>query len=185
MPETLLIQFAETTEHADQVGGDIMSSLGVDWQMLAFQMISFALVVFLFGKYIFPTFMRIIDERQTKIDESLDAAREAETHAATAQDRIDKQLAKARLEARDIVTTAKDEASAMMAKADEKAKQNAQHVLEQAHDEISKEVIAAKKALHNETLELVAAATARVVGQTHSKDIDRAVISEALKEADK
>lgn len=184
MPETLLIQFAEATEHAE-AGGDIMSSLGIDWQMLLFQIIGFSLVVFLLGKFVFPTFMRMIDEREEKIEEGLRAAREAEDHASTAQAQIDKQLANARREARDIVATAKDEATAMLAKADEKAKHSAQRVLEQAHDEIGKEVIAAKKALHNETLELVVAATERVIGRTHGESADRAVISGALKEADK
>lgn len=182
MPETLLIQFAEATESAE-AGGDIMSSLGIDWQMLIFQIVGFALVVFLLGKYVFPTFMRMIDEREQKIEDGLKAAQESEERAAGAEEKIEKQLAKARREARSIVATAKDEAEAMMAKADEKAKQNAQHVLDRAHDEIDKEIIAAKKALQNETLELVAAATERVVGKTYDASADRAVISDALKEA--
>ncbi len=188
MLETLLTHVAsaaEATGETTEASGDIMSSLGIDWQMLAFQIIGFALIVFLLGKFVFPILLRSIDERNAKIEEGLKAAREAEDNATKAQSKIDDQLAEARREAKEIVATAKDEATAMLSKADEKAKQNAKHVLDQAHDEISKEVIAAKKALHNETLELVASATERVIGKTHSAKADKAVIAEALKGADK
>lgn len=182
MPGTIFNHLAEATASAE-ASGDIMSSLGIDWQMLIFQIIGFSIVVFLLGKFVFPTFMRMIDEREQKIEEGLRAAQESEERAAGAEEKIEKQLAKARHEARDIVATAKDEAEAMMAKADAKAKQNAQYLLERAHDELDKEIIAAKKALHNETLELVAAAAGRVVGKTYDAAADKSVIFDALKEA--
>ena len=48
---------------------------------------------------------------------------------------------------------------------------------------LEKDVAAAKRELHNETLELVAMATGKVVGKTHTADADQALIKEALKEA--
>ncbi len=183
MPNMILTQFAEAEAAAQSE--NVFGALGIDWQMLLFQIIGFVILVWLMGKYVYPILMKQVDERQTKIDESLKAAREAEKHAAKAEERIDKQLAEARKEAKDIVATAKDEATIMLSKAEEKAKSNAQHVLEQARDEIDKDVVAAKKALHNETIDLVALATERVIGKTHTKTADKAVISSALKEADK
>ena len=50
-----------------------------------------------------------------------------------------------------------------------------------AKDDIAKEVVAAKEALHNETIELVALATEKVVGKTMTKSIDDEVIRSALK----
>ena len=52
-----------------------------------------------------------------------------------------------------------------------------------AQSEIAKEVIAAKKALHNETVELVARATEKVVGKTVDAKLDNVVIEESLKES--
>lgn len=177
---TTLTTFA-STESAEET--DILTSLGIDWTLLVMQAIAFLILVWALGKFVYPVFMRIIDERQAKIDESLQAAREAENNASSAQEAIDKQLSTARKEAKEIVATAKDEASAMLTKADEKSKAHADHMLAAAHDEISKEVLAAKKTLHNETLELVAQATEKVIGKVHTAKVDKAVISDALKGA--
>ena len=177
---TTLTTFA-STESAEKT--DILTSLGIDWTLLVMQAIAFLILVWALGKFVYPIFMRIIDERQSKIDESLEAARAAEDNANSAQAEIDKKLAQARKEAKEIVATAKDEATAMVAKANEKSKVQADHMLASAHDEIAKEVLAAKKTLHNETLELVAAATEKVIGKVHSAKADKAVIADALKEA--
>ncbi len=177
----MLTTFAAAESHAEKA--DILTSLGIDWTLLAMQAIAFLILVWALGKWVYPVFMRIIDERQTKIDESLEAARVAETHANSAQAEIDKKLAEARKEAKDIVATAKDEATAMVAKANEKSKATAEHMLASAQGEIAKEVLAAKKTLHNETLELVAQATEKVIGKVHSAKADKAVIASALKEA--
>lgn len=178
-----LTTFAATSAESHEESSDILTSLGIDWTLLVLQAVAFLILVWVLGKFVYPVFMRIIDERQAKIDESLEAAREAESNASSAQEAIDKQLATARKEAKEIVATAKDEANAMIAKADEKSKARADHMLAAAHDEISKEVLAAKKTLHNETLELVASATEKVIGKVHTTKVDKAIITDALKEA--
>lgn len=172
------------SDAATEEGGGIFSSLGIDLQMLLFQLAGFVLVVWLMAKYVYPVLLRVIDEREAKIEEGLSAAREAEDSASKAQESVDKQLAKARKEAREIVNTAKDEASDMLTRADEKAKMNSERVIEQAREEIQKETLAAKKALHNETIELVALATEKVTGNKVDAKSDAELISKALKEAD-
>lgn len=179
---TYVTHFAQTAESADT---GIIAGLGIDWTLLALQLIAFLVLVALLGKFVYPVFMRIIDEREEKIQGSIQAAEEAKQQADDAESRIEKQLSTARKEARDIVATAKDEATALLQKADEKSKANAEHMLTTARDEIEKETIAARKTLHNETIELVAQATQKVVANTHSEKADASVITAALKEAQK
>lgn len=157
--------------------------LGIDWTLLVLQALAFLVLVVVLGKFVYPVFMRIIDDREGRIEESLKAAREAADHANSVQDEIDKKLATARREARDIVATAKDEANNMLAKADEKSKANADHLIEVARDEIAKETTAAKRALHNETIELVALATEKVIAGSINVKTDKTVIKKALEEA--
>ncbi len=168
---------------AEATDKGFFEQLGIDWTLLILQALAFLVLVLVLGKFVYPVFMRIIDEREGRIEESLKAAREAADHASSVQDEIDKKLATARKEARDIVATAKDEANSMIAKADEKAKANADHLLEAARDEIAKETNAAKKALHNETIELVALATEKVIAGSVDAKTDKAVIKRALEEA--
>ena len=159
---------------------DILTGLGIKWELVIFQIIAFLLLVFVLAKWIFPIFFRIIDKRQEAIEASNKAAVEASKSAEKAQAEIDKLLKQARTQAKEIVTTAKDEATAMVSDAEAKGKANAEHIVAEAQESIAKEVVAAKKALHNETIDLVAAATKKVVGQAVDAKVDSKVIKTAL-----
>lgn len=163
-------------------GGDIFTSLGIDWTLLAVQIVAFLILVALLGKYVYPIFTRVIDERQEKIEASTKAAEAAQEHAETAQAEVEKLLATARKEAKDIVATAKAEAAAAIEAADAKASQKAKKIVESAHEQIEKDVLAAKKALHNETIELVALATEKVLKQKVDGKADQSLITAAVKD---
>jgi len=172
-----LTQFAETA-----AGGNIFTTLGIDWQLLIFQIVAFLILVWALGKWVYPWLMKSVDECKDAIDASAKAAEEAEKKAEEAQKEVQKLLAEARTEAKDIVATAKDEAAAQVADAEAKAKTRAEKIVKDAHDQLEKDVIAARKALHNDAIELVALATEKVVGKTVSKDIDKKIIASSVKE---
>ena len=160
-----------------------IAALGIDWTLLIFQIVAFCLLMFILGKWIYPVFIRIIDKRQALIEDSTRAAIEAEKNAEKTQGEIDKLLHEARTEARNIVATAKEEATAMVTDAETKSKAQAEHIVANAQDSIAKEVLAAKKALHNETIDLVAEATRKVVGKTVDATLDKSVIKSAVEES--
>ncbi|MGB4966994.1 MAG: F0F1 ATP synthase subunit B [Candidatus Saccharimonadales bacterium] len=176
----LFTQFA--SEAAAKEATSPIDALGIDVKLLVFQIIAFTILVVLLSKFVFPVLMKAVDDRQKAIDESLHAAHAAEKNAAAAEAKIDEMLKTARGEASDIVTTAKDEATAMVAKAEEKSRSQAEHIVAEARESIGKEVVAAKKALHNETIELVAQATEKVVGKTVDAKVDKTLIGDTLKE---
>ncbi|HET8884169.1 MAG TPA: F0F1 ATP synthase subunit B [Candidatus Saccharimonadales bacterium] len=175
----ILTQFGATEE----ASGNVLDALGIDISMLIFQTIAFLILVWLLGKYVYPIFIKVVDERQAKIEESTVAAAEAEKKAHDAKVAIDKLMKEARKEAGEIVLTAKEEATAAIEAAEAKSKVRAERIVEDAHAQIDKDIVAAKKALHNETLELVALATEKVVGKTVTAKVDDAVISAAVKGA--
>ncbi len=162
--------------------GDIMSALGIDWTLLAIQLVAFLVLVWILSKYVYPVFVRIIDERQEKIEASVKAAQAAEEKAESAQEDVAALLKEARKEAKDIVATAKEEATAMVATSSDKAKARAEKIVADAHDQIEKDIIAARKTLHNDTIELVAMATEKIVGTVVTDKVDEKVIASALKE---
>ncbi len=174
----ILIQFASSEAAAEKA--DLFSSIGIEWELLILQTIAFLVLLWFLKKFVYPPLVAMLDKRQEQIEESTRAAVEASKRAAESQAKVDKLLAQARTEARDIVATAKSEAGAMLADSEAKSKQQAENIVAQAQDSIAKEVIAAKKALHNETIELVALATAKVVGKTVDAKVDSGVIQAAL-----
>lgn len=174
-----LYQFAASSHEA---GGDIFSSLGINGQMLLFQAVAFVILIVLLSKYVYPILIRAVDERQKNIEAGQRAAAEAEEKAARAQEEIAQMLKEARAEAKDIVATAKDEAAAMIADSEKKAKARAEKIVRDAHEQIEKDVIAARKALHNDTIELVALATEKIVNKSFADSVDKKVIATAVKE---
>lgn len=174
-----LTQFAETGANK----GGILEALGIDWKMLIFQIIAFIILVWFCGKYIYPIFMKTIDARQDAIEAGTKAALASEKKAQEAKAEITALLKQARADASDIVVTAKEEAAAALAAAEAKSKTQAERIVAEAHDRLEKDIVAAKKSLHNETLELVALATEKVVGKTVTAKVDHELVASAVKEA--
>ncbi|HWT40654.1 MAG TPA: F0F1 ATP synthase subunit B [Dongiaceae bacterium] len=172
--------FAEAT--APQTKGDIFTALGIDWRLLILQIVAFLILVWLLGKFVYPYLMKSVDQRKADIETAAKAAKQAQENAAETQEETAKLLAEARQEASDIITTAKLEATEMVSTSEKKAKDVAEKIVADAHSQLEKDVAAAKRDLHNETLDLVALATAKVVGETLDKKVDKTLISDAVKE---
>lgn len=161
---------------------DILSSLGIDWTLLVLQLVAFLVLVWLLGKFVYPVFLKIIDERQAQLDAGTKAAAAAEKKAAAAEADVEKLMKKARADAQDIVATARDEAIQTRETAEKTAKSRAERIVADAQDQIQKDVIAAKKALRQETIDLVADATEKVVGKTVSPSVDKKLIQQVVEE---
>ena len=168
---------AEAEQHTD-----LFTSIGIDWRLLIIQTVAFLVLLWVLKKWVYPPLIAMLDKRDKAVADAAEAANEAQKMAAESHDQTEQLLKQARAEAADIVSTAKDEANDMLARADSKSKAHADAILEAAKDDIAKEVTAAKKALHNETIELVAAATEKVASQKVTAGADEALIEQALGE---
>lgn len=73
----------------------------------------------------------------------------------------------------------------MLAKTEEKSKVQAERIVAAAHESIEKDVIAAKKALHNETIELEPLKPRKKsVGKTVNAGVDKQLITQSIKEVE-
>ena len=174
---TFLRQFAAETAEAGLFG-----VLGIDWRLLVLQIIAFLILVFLLGKFVYPWLMKSVDERQENIEAAAKAATEAQKAAADSQEKTAALLSKARKEAAEIVSTAKLESADMLTTSEAKAKKSAERIVAEAHVQIEKDITAARTTLFNDTVEMVALATEKIVGAELSQSIDTKRIEKALKE---
>jgi F-type H+-transporting ATPase subunit b len=175
----LLYQFAST----EPASGGIFEALGIDWQLLILQIVAFLILVLLLRKFVYPWLMKSVDERRDNIEAAGKAATAAQAAAVDAEARVAKLLKQARVEAADIVATAKLESAAALTASEDKAKKRADQIVSDAKSDIDKQVLAAKTALHNEAIELVIAATEKVVGKTVTASIDASLIADSVKAA--
>lgn len=180
----ILGQLASTSEAVAEEKG-IFSSIGIDWTLLIIQTLAFLVLLWFLAKFVYPPLTKMLDKREEEIERSSRAAIEAEKNAAKSQAAVEKLLSQARKDANEILATAKEESLNMTDAADKKSKERAERIVADARGQIEKEVIAAKKALYNETLELVAAATEKVTGQAVIETVDKKIIASSLEEASK
>ena len=172
-----LVTVASTSEQ----GGDLFSSLGINWTLLGLQTVAFLILLFILKKFVYPPLVAMLDKRDDAVRASADAAMEAEKHAAEAEARTAELLDEAKQEAAEIVSTAKEEAAKSVEDATKKAEAKADAMLASARDELNKEVASAKKALATETIGLVAEASGKILGDKVDAKKDAEIIAKALK----
>lgn len=159
---------------------DIMTTLGIDWKLLLLQIGAFLVLVLVLGKFVYPWLMKQVDERQENIEAAAKAATKAQAAAAESQEETANLLAEARKEASDIIATAKLEASELRSSTEKKAKDTAEKIVADAQAQLQKDIDSAKRDLHNQTLELIALATEKVVAGTLTQQADKKLIEKSL-----
>lgn len=181
----VLPQLQIVTRFASEAAGQssALDTLGIDFKQMIFQMIAFGILIFVLSKWVFPVFIKAIDERQERIERSLEAAKIAEEKSVNAQAEIDKLIEEARKESADIIAVAHKEASAMVEDAESKAQRKAEHIVSEAKAQLDTEILKAKTELAKEAKLLVANATEKIIGEKLTSATDEKLIDKALREA--
>jgi len=176
---TFLNQFAH--EATEEVQADLFTALGIDWRLLILQIIAFLILVYVLGRFVYPWLMKSVDERQANIEAGAKAAAKAQEAAEENKEQVAALLDEARKQAAEILGTAKLESSEMLSASEKKAQTTAERIVANAHDQLGKDVENARKVLYNDTLELVALATEKVVTKKLDKRADSDLIADAVK----
>jgi len=173
-----LTQFAAT-----EPGG--LGALGLNVQSFLFQLITFVLVLLLLRKFVYGRLVDTLEARRQAVETSLDQAKQTALELETARHKVHDLIKEARVEADDIVATSHKEAAAVIDAAHEKAAKQTAALIADAHTQLQGEVQKARTALKRDTVELVALATERIVGEKVDARKDAALIERALEGAKK
>jgi F-type H+-transporting ATPase subunit b len=177
----LITTFAEAASHAAQEPQGI-AALGIDpWALLA-QGITFLLLVFLLKKFAFTKIVEILEERRKAVDESLDKAEALSKKNEDAEKRVNTLLHDARKEAEDIINKSHEEAGSIVQEAEDTAGTKAEKIIADGKLQIQNEVVKARLALKEETLDLVSRATSVVLDEAVDAKKHEALVKKALSE---
>lgn len=174
-----MMQFIQTFGATEVASGaaekGFFEVLGIDWRLLGLQLVAFAILVWVLGKFVYPPLVRAIDNREKAIEASVKAAEQAEAKAEATQKEINDLFEKARTDAAEIVEIAHKEAANAVKDAEDKAKTRADQIIADARVQLDADVLKARKALKTEAVELVVAATEKVIGEKidAARDADR------------
>lgn len=131
-----------------------MSLFTPDAGLLFWMLISFGIVFFVLAKFGFPAITRMVDDRKRFIDESLNAAREANEKLEGIKAESEALLAQAREEQRLILKEAADTRERMIEESRQQARVEGQRILEETRLQIQHEKEQAIREIRRQTAEL-------------------------------
>ena len=141
-----------------------------DIGLLFWMTIIFGLVLFVLAKFGFPLITGMVDKRNKRINDSLEAARTAEEAIAHLKEEQERIIAETRAEQNKLMQEAAAERDRMITQAQDQARAEAQKILDEAKVRIGQEKEEAMKELRNEVAKMSIAIAEKVVRKDLSSD---------------
>lgn len=151
-----------------------------DSGLLFWMTIIFAIVFFILAKFGFPIITSMVEKRNKRIADSLEAARIAEEALSGLKQEQEKILAQTRTEQARILKEAADERDIMISKAQEDARAEARKILDDARRQIKDEKDAALKEIRNEMADMSLAIAEKVLRKELSTDEEQRKYADRL-----
>ena len=141
-----------------------------DSGLLFWMTIIFAIVFFILAKFGFPIITGMVEKRNKRIDDALEAARTAEEALARLSQEQERLLAEAKAEQSRILQEASQQRDSMIAKAQEEARTEAVEILDEAKVRIQEEKEAALRDVRREVATISLAIAEKVIRKELSDD---------------
>lgn len=144
--------------------------------------IAFLIIWLIMAKFAWPMVLKMMDERERKIQNDLDAAEKAHAEADEAKAAIDAKLEEAQLKANEIIAEAKHDAEVLRADMIAKAQEESQTIIAKAHDVIDAERSKAMAELSGSVVDLSVEIASKVIGDGLDVEQQRALAIKYLSE---
>lgn len=141
-----------------------------DSGLLFWMTIIFALVFFILARFGFPIITGMVEKRNKRIEDSLEAARIAEEALANLRQEQERLMAETHAEQTRLMQEAAAERDRMIAQAQEKAKDEAQKIMDDARVRITREKEMAMKEIRSEVAKISLAIAEKVVRKELASD---------------
>ena len=146
------------------------------------QTLAFVIFVAICWKYVWPPIIAIMEEREKRIADGLEAAKKADDSLEEAQLAFDQEMNKAKVEAAEILEKANSRASQIVIDATTKAENEAEKILTAASKTIDNDVNKAKEELRQKMSELIIDTSEKILGNEISPDKHQELLKKAASE---
>lgn len=160
-----------------------MEDLGINLPLLGAFVINFVILFGLLSVVLYRPVLKMLDERQAKIKESMEQAEQMKEQMARSEEQIKAHLETARREGQDIITQATQIGEKLEEEAKDKARQEAESLIAKAQVEIGRERDKAIDELRKEFVDIAIKAAEKVITKTLDKKKHQELIDEALEES--
>ena len=144
--------------------------------------VAFLIIWFLMAKFAWPMVLKMMEDRESKIQGDLDSAQQANAEAAAAKDAAKAKLDEAQLKANDIIAEAKHDAEVLRADMLAKAQEESQAIIAKAHDVIDAERTKAMAELSGSVVDLSVEIASKIIGDALDENEQRELAAKYLSE---
>ncbi|MGB3305443.1 MAG: F0F1 ATP synthase subunit B [Thermomicrobiales bacterium] len=160
-----------------------MDKLGINGWQLAVQLVAFIVFAGLLWRFAVGPIVRVLDQRQERIRESMASAERMQAELKETQARNEEALQQARREAQEILATARQNSEQIIARAREEANGQAEEYLSRAQDTLRQETDQARQLLRQEVADLAVTAAGRIVRKELDPAAQARLIEQTLADA--
>ncbi|MBM3165949.1 MAG: F0F1 ATP synthase subunit B [Chloroflexi bacterium] len=160
-----------------------MEGLGINLPLLIAFVVNFLILFGLLTLVLYRPVLRVLDERQAKIKESIEQAERIKEQTTRSEEEIKAHLETARKEGQTVIAQATQIGERLKEEAKEKARQEAETILAKAQTEIRQERDKIIDDLRKEFVGIAILAAEKVTRETLDKEKHRKLIDEVLKES--
>ena len=133
-------------------------------------------------RYIYPPILSVMQEREKRISDGLEAAKKADDSLEEAKLAFDKEINQAKAEAADILEKANNRASQIVSDASLKAETEAEKIMMSASASIENETNKAKEELRQQMSDIIIDTTQKILGDEISKEKHEDILKKAAEE---
>jgi F-type H+-transporting ATPase subunit b len=133
-------------------------------------------------RYIYPPILSVMQEREKKISDGLEAAKKADDSLEEAKLAFDKELNQAKAEAAEILEKANARASSIVGDASAKAEAETEKIMASASTAIENETNKAKEELRQQMSDIIIDTTQKILGDEISKEKHEDILKKAAED---
>lgn len=142
------------------------------------QMITFAILVWFIGKYLWTPMTQMMDDRKKRIADGLAAAERGKHEQELAEHKATQHIKEAKEQAAEILAQAQKRGAEIIEDAKDDAKAEGERLIIAANAEIEQEVHRAKESLRAQVVDITIAAAGKII----NKEIDAKAHGDLLKD---
>ena len=160
-----------------------MEGLGINLPSLIVFVVNFIILFVILSLVAYKPIVKMLNERQAKIKESMEQAEKIRQETARTEEEIKAHLEKARKEGQGVITQATQIGERLKEEAKQGARQEAKSLIDKARGEIQRERDKSMEELRAEFADIAILAAEKVINETLDKKKHKKIIEEVLKES--
>lgn len=160
-----------------------MEAIGINLQLLVAFLINFLILFGLLTAVLYKPVLKMLDERQAKIKESLDQAEKIKEQTARSEEQVKAAIEAARKEGQSIIAQASGIAEKIKEEAKDGARKEAEAIITKAKDDIKLERDKSIAELRKEFANLTVLAAEKVIKETLDTQKHKKLINEVLEQS--